>query len=717
MDGLASAPRSAGFSLFARAIGTGPNMARTFSLTVGSWILCAFTPTWSFGASAPLASHDVLTSKPQQFWVKPKDGPDGFRSAPTGAIQAMRDGSLNNLERDMAYLLVTKEQLPDGTFRLETIPSGFMNSIRANGTNENTALEPIRHWRKAMPESAEAPIFEAMTWNALAWAARGNTYSTQVDPAAKQIFKTSAMQAANVLNESKARSSINPLWYLVMLQVGRDLSWDRTHVQAILKEGMARFPEFHALPREMVIYLSPKWYGDYDQERTFIEKTVAAAPKDQQAELYTRLYLKLQDTMGLSSANVFAATGVSWSRMRLGFEDMAQRYPQSLWNRNHYAAWACIAGDKSDYTTARSGLGTTIYPEAWFPNNPLEVCDRRLHYTQQGAFTLPSSDYKRTVNPRVNDGPAADAWIGRRYAWLFETQAFAELDSALAQASASLNQTDDGSFHVYTAGEYLSLYFVTHASSADAFEAALAHWRQNSPQSVGEPIVESIYWRGMGELLRRRSSARDDSKEGARLFRERLRKAQDALTASRERSAGNPLWYAEQIRVGRDLGWGKDQLLKVYKEGIAKYPGFEPLAGQMAVGLLPMWGGSYLLVEKFAAAQAQTLGKEAGDERYTRIYWNINHADQCVGTHYCMIFNSSTVSWPHMRQGFEAMISRYPKSLWNANNYAAFACLAKDKETYANIRPKLGQDKDLFRPAWPTNATPEVCDQALLSMR
>jgi hypothetical protein len=66
-----------------------------------------------------------------------------------------------------------------------------------------------------------------------------------------------------------------------------------------------------------------------------------------------------------------------------------------------------------------------------------------------------------------------------------------------------------------------------------------------------------------------------------------------------------------------------------------------------------------------------------------------------------------------MQEGFDDMMKRFPKSLWNANNYAAFACLAKDKAAYGRIRPKLG--RELFLPAWPANATPEVCDHALLT--
>jgi hypothetical protein len=43
-----------------------------------------------------------------------------------------------------------------------------------------------------------------------------------------------------------------------------------------------------------------------------------------------------------------------------------------------------------------------------------------------------------------------------------------------------------------------------------------------------------------------------------------ISEAEAALSTSRERSSVNPLWYTEQIRVGRDLGWSKERLLKVY---------------------------------------------------------------------------------------------------------------------------------------------------------
>src|SRR5579862_3123252 len=258
-------------------------MSRPRASAIVLWILFGLQPALSSGQNAPFVIHYTLTAKPQQFWVKPEDGPDGVMRAPVGAIREMEEGNFNNLERDMAYLLETKEQLPDGTFRIETIPKGIFNGTRIRGSSEDAAMEPIRLWEKAQPDSPEAPIFEAITWRALAWAARGSTYANEVNPAGMDLFKTRAEQAAKVLIDSKARSSANPLWYLEMQQVGRDFHWDQPRVEAILTEGMRRFPEFHALPEEMVVYLSPKWYGNYDRERAFIQKTVSAASKEQQA--------------------------------------------------------------------------------------------------------------------------------------------------------------------------------------------------------------------------------------------------------------------------------------------------------------------------------------------------------------------------------------------------------------------------------------------------
>ena len=71
---------------------------------------------------------------------------------------------------------------------------------------------------------------------------------------------------------------------------------------------------------------------------------------------------------------------------------------------------------------------------------------------------------------------------------------------------------------------------------------------------------------------------------------------------------------------------------------------------------------------------------------YARIYWYASQA------HFQNeLFTKSFAAWPRMKEGFEDVIARYPDS-WNLNNYAKFACLARDKETTREILKRIQSD-------------------------
>jgi hypothetical protein len=53
------------------------------------------------------------------------------------------------------------------------------------------------------------------------------------------------------------------------------------------------------------------------------------------------------------------------------------------------------------------------------------------------------------------------------------------------------------------------------------------------------------------------------------------------------------------------------------------------------------------------------------------------------------MFKNGQADWPRMKAGFEQMMKEYPDA-WNTNNFAKFACIAKDHETLSALIPKIG---------------------------
>ncbi len=89
---------------------------------------------------------------------------------------------------------------------------------------------------------------------------------------------------------------------------------------------------------------------------------------------------------------------------------------------------------------------------------------------------------------------------------------------------------------------------------------------------------------------------------------------------------------------------------------------------------------------------------------YARLYWSISQREDLDFN----LFRDSLASWPDMKHGFEDIIRNYPYSAWNINNFAAFACIAGDKETFQSLRFRIG--KTIIPGAWPENYSLDLCE-------
>ena len=64
--------------------------------------------------------------------------------------------------------------------------------------------------------------------------------------------------------------------------------------------------------------------------------------------------------------------------MKAGFGQLMKASPDSLWNLNNFASFACRAGDADTYRELRKKIGDRPYDDAWPDNFNIEVCDERL---------------------------------------------------------------------------------------------------------------------------------------------------------------------------------------------------------------------------------------------------------------------------------------------------------------------------------------------------
>ncbi len=222
------------------------------------------------------------------------------------------------------------------------------------------------------------------------------------------------------------------------------------------------------------------------------------------------------------------------------------------------------------------------------------------------------------------------------------------------------------------------------------------------PKEAFVALAEVAYWTSYAWDARGGGYASSVSGDGWKLFQERLEKAEKILLETKSYSAQLPTWYDEMITVQSALNRPEDERDRVFVEAVKRYPTYYPIYFTMLDYLSPKWGGTWRTVDNMIKWSVEHTKAQEGMTLYARLYWVVS------GDPEVKLFEDTFASWPRMKQGFEDMMARHPKSKWNLNNFAKFACMAGDKETFLKLRAQIGTG--VVDAAWPENTSLDLCE-------
>jgi hypothetical protein len=273
-------------------------------------------------------------------------------------------------------LAASGERAPDGQFQLQLVTSGIDALLNRMEESDESLQEKIAAYQRERPESAFAPILSAMQWHNAAWRARGDGYAADVTKEGWKLFHERNRQAWLKILGAKARGGRIPTWYEHAIAIGLDAGLDGAQLQGLFEEGTARFPGYHAIYFAFMRQFVPRWGGSYEEADGFIRGQVAARINPEGEMLYMHLYSHL-DHMERHQLNFFKESRVDWRRMRTGFEELVEKYPDKT-NRGAFASYACRAGDGPIYLRMRKELSDEEFRVVPAQGVSLEVCDERF---------------------------------------------------------------------------------------------------------------------------------------------------------------------------------------------------------------------------------------------------------------------------------------------------------------------------------------------------
>lgn len=280
--------------------------------------------------------------------------------------------------------------------------------------------------------------------------------------------------------------------------------------------------------------------------------------------------------------------------------------------------------------------------------------------------------------------------IQMKVANLFWQQDFVQLDEMARAFREEQSRTPSGVWKLTLFYRGLSNIISVSAAGQQEWESVYRisdAWAKASPDSPPAQISKAIFLKKFAEKIRGTTWAHEVPKEAWAPFFELLAKAENHLLSVKETASKDPEWYIYMssilIHYKRDGDKRDGAFEKMMAEAFDRHPGYYQLYAAQAEYLFPKWHGDISKMEDFANDAVKRTKDTEGMGMYARIYWVVSQWN--YGTN---IFTDSGVVWPRMKQGILDVLKKYPDQ-WNINNFAMFACLAKDREMTKDLIQKI----------------------------
>jgi hypothetical protein len=217
-------------------------------------------------------------------------------------------------------------------------------------------------------------------------------------------------------------------------------------------------------------------------------------------------------------------------------------------------------------------------------------------------------------------------------------------------------------------------------------DALTSKWALEHPQSVLAQLLHARALIAHAWSARGSGYSNTVSPEASAGFVKYLGLAEAQLRRSEALAEKDSSWNLMMMDVGLGLGWDKGRLLSLFEAGVAKNPDHDELYLDMQTALLPKWGGSLEMLDRFIAYAVKATREQRGLEMYARLYAGLSYEEL-----HQELFTSGRASWTSMKAGFEDLLKRHPH-VDHRNMYAYFACMADDRQVLQEQLELIGDE-------------------------
>lgn len=355
-----------------------PYLAFTSLLLILTWL------PFNAHADADLEVRQKMAIRIAQAWQE-----EDF-----GTLEAMASRYLDPAQRTPSgkRLLAVYEQYLDSFISLQPaqdLLAAFIqqkpidNSESINGPAPSLYPEKEREWKKveakidrwekAYPASPNPKLARATYYTNKGQYFRGSRWASQVQAEAWPIYRENLNAAHRILLETQSVSRQNPMWFSLMFGTLGARSAPRAEVDALIADTLKNGQGYQNALNIAFHYMQPRWGGSYQQMDRFARQANKATEKQENGEIYARLYWNLVSGQPSEmNHEFFDRTGASWPLLKDSFERMVRMYPEPR-NLSGYAVFACMANDTEGARQLLRRAGTLVYIRSW-PRDLQKAC-------------------------------------------------------------------------------------------------------------------------------------------------------------------------------------------------------------------------------------------------------------------------------------------------------------------------------------------------------
>jgi hypothetical protein len=345
--------------------------------------------TQLFRRTPPCVEPPEWTGRTVGTKDNPEDGPAHRDTIRCSAQRAFLAQDFSGLETLWHRFPAEDIDPIDGESRHGSALDGIDYLFEYGQVRVSDALATLAHWRKQYPQSVIPDLVEASLFQDWAWSARGQGFAKETAQQQWQLFHVRSIMASASLEDSQARGASEPLWLVLRLNTGLDLSEDRDAMTHLFETSIARFPNYIPLVTTRLRTLMPRWGGSYDDVDNLINRaarrwgiegtsSILTRQVSNEEAMYARLYSYYADLEG-EETDFYTAGKMRWPEAQEGFDELLKQFPHSDALLNEYAFLACRKGDSAVYRVLRKRVDGHVASGVWTGKYTLARCDKLTH--------------------------------------------------------------------------------------------------------------------------------------------------------------------------------------------------------------------------------------------------------------------------------------------------------------------------------------------------